>query len=56
MKRHGHLFVGILDFDNLLLAARKAQRGKHYRDNVLDFNYDFETNLRTLAERMSTVA
>jgi retron-type reverse transcriptase len=37
MKRHGNLYPQIAEFSNLLLASRKAQRGKRYRENVLQF-------------------
>ncbi len=39
MKRYGNLFSQIIKFDNLLKAAKTAEKGKRYRDNVLDFNY-----------------
>lgn len=39
MKRHGNLYPKIIAFANLLSAARKAQKGKLNRDNVLEFNY-----------------
>jgi retron-type reverse transcriptase len=45
MKRHGNLWSKITSFENLLLAARKAQRSKKYRDNVLEFNDRLEPNL-----------
>jgi retron-type reverse transcriptase len=45
MKRHGNLWQEIINFDNLLLAARKAQKGKRFRDNVLAFNYNLELEL-----------
>ncbi len=38
MKRHGNIYPQIIDFENILLAARKAQKGKRFRDNVLEFN------------------
>jgi hypothetical protein len=41
MKRYGNLWAQITDFANLLQASRQAQRGKRFRDNVLDFNYHF---------------
>ncbi|BAB76714.1 hypothetical protein ACN23B_25170 [Anabaena sp. FACHB-709] len=34
MKRHGNLWSEIITFDNLLLAAKKAQRGKRFRENI----------------------
>jgi len=38
MKRHGNLWPQVIDCDNLLAAALKAQRGKRYQQNVLRFN------------------
>lgn len=48
MKRYGNLWPEIIAFENLLLAARQAQRGKRFRDNVLAFNYNLEQELLTL--------
>jgi len=48
MKRYGNLWPQIIDFDNLLLAARQAQQGKRFRANVLEFNYALEKELFTL--------
>jgi RNA-directed DNA polymerase len=48
MKRYGNLWPAITDFDNLLAAARKAQQGKRFRDNVLAFNFALERELFTL--------
>ena len=39
MKRYGNLWHQIIDWSNLLLAARYAQKGKRFRDNVLAFKY-----------------
>ncbi|PNW46918.1 UNVERIFIED_CONTAM: RNA-dependent DNA polymerase [Euhalothece sp. KZN 001] len=52
MKRHGQLWEQIVAFENLLLAAKKAQRGKRFRSNVLDFNYNQEQELLTLQETL----
>ncbi|MBS1787613.1 MAG: RNA-directed DNA polymerase [Acidobacteria bacterium] len=38
MKRYGNLWPQVIEFDNLLAAARKAQRGKRYQENVMRFN------------------
>jgi len=35
-------------------AARKAQRGKRFRNYVLEFNYDLESNLLRLQEELLT--
>lgn len=48
MKRHRDLWESVIDFGNLLDAAKKAQRGKRYRDNVLSFNHELESNLLEL--------
>jgi retron-type reverse transcriptase len=52
MKRHGNLWPQITDFGNLLDAARKAQRGKRFRDNVLAFNYHLEDELLRLQDEL----
>lgn len=48
MKRLNHLFEKITAFDNLLLAAKKAQKGKRYQDDVTAFHFRLEENLLTL--------
>jgi RNA-directed DNA polymerase len=53
MKRYGNLWPHIIDFENLLLAARQAQRGKRYRPNVLDFNYHLDRELLRLQRELS---
>ena len=45
MKRYGNLWHKITDWENLLLAARRAQKAKRFRDNVLEFNYNLEKEL-----------
>ncbi len=45
MKRYRNIYPQIIDFENILLAARKAQKGKRFRDNVLEFNYNLESEL-----------
>jgi retron-type reverse transcriptase len=52
MKRYNHLWPAITSFDNLLIAAKKAQQGKRFRDNVLEFNHDRERNLLTLQQQL----
>jgi retron-type reverse transcriptase len=54
MKRYGDLWPQITSFENLLLSARKAQRGKRFRDNVLAFNDRLETNLLALQTQLQT--
>ena len=52
MKRFGSLWSQITDFPNLVLASRKAQKSKRFRDNVLLFNYELEENLHTLQKEL----
>ena len=52
MKRLGNLWAEIIDFPNLYLASRKAQKGKRLRDNVLEFNGDIENNLLNLRKEL----
>lgn len=54
MKRHGNLWSQVTDFENLLRAARQAQRGKRFRTNVLDFNYHLEQNLARLQQELQS--
>ena len=54
MKRVGNLWPRIIDFENLLRATRKAQKGKRYRQNVLAFNYNLEAELLALRDALQT--
>jgi len=53
MKRYGNLWYQIIAFENLLNAARQAQRGKRFRHNVLTFNYNLETELFQLKTELA---
>lgn len=53
MKRYGNLYPQIINFENILLASRQAQKGKRFRDNVLDFNYHLETELIRLQKQLT---
>lgn len=53
MKRHGNLWSQITTFDNLLNAAKKAEKGKRFYPNVLQFNYNLETELLKLQEELT---
>jgi len=53
MKRYGNLYRQVIQFENLLLASRQAQKGKRFRDNVLDFNYNLETELIRLQKKLT---
>jgi retron-type reverse transcriptase len=54
MKRYGNLWRQVTDFENLLRAARQAQRGKRFRANVLNFNYHLEQNLAQLQHELQS--
>lgn len=45
MKRIGNLWEKIITFENLMVAAKNAQAGKRFRENVLQFNYNLETEI-----------
>ena len=53
MKRYGNLWPQVVNFENLLLASRLAQRGKRYRPNVLDFNYHLDRELLQLQRALT---
>ena len=48
MKRKGFLYGQICSYQNLLLAAYNAGKGKRLRDEVMKFEADLEANLRQL--------
>jgi retron-type reverse transcriptase len=52
MKRHGNLYSQITTFENLLAAAKQAQRQKRYRDPVLIFNRQLERELLQLQQQL----
>lgn len=54
MKRYGFLWAEITAFENLLTAARKAEKGKRFRENVLTFNYNLEQELEKLQLELQT--
>mgnify|MGYP001068192763 CR=1 FL=1 len=54
MKRYGNLWPQIIEFENILLAARNAQKGKRFRDNVLAFNYNLEHELNHIQHILQT--
>jgi retron-type reverse transcriptase len=54
MKRYGNLWHQIIDFTNLVAAARQAQKGKRFRENVLEFNYNLEAELAQIKTELET--
>ena len=53
MKRYGNLWHQVIDWSNLLLSTKKAQKGKRFRDNVLAFNYNLEPELFKLQAELT---
>ncbi len=52
MKRFKNLYSKITTFENLFLAAQKAQRGKRFQSNVAVFNFHLERNLFQLQKEL----
>lgn len=52
MKRFGYLWESVVSFDNLLLAFRKARRGKRRRQDVAQFELDLEKELLQLQQTL----
>ena len=54
MKTHNRFFQKICSFENFLSAARKAQRGKRFQDQVSAFNFHLERELYRLQAELQT--
>ncbi|MDE0401531.1 MAG: RNA-directed DNA polymerase [Candidatus Poribacteria bacterium] len=54
MKTHNRFFQKVCSFDNLVSAARKAQRGKRFQDQVAAFNFHLERELYRLQAELQT--
>ena len=52
MKRVGYLIEEIADLDNLYLAFNKACRGKRCKKEVLDFQENFDKNIKEIREEL----
>jgi hypothetical protein len=52
LKRYGNLFEEIVSFDNLLLASKKAFRGKKARRRVAEFYFNLEKELLCIREEL----
>lgn len=48
MKRYGNLFEKLCSFKNLLIAVKKAQKGKRFKDSTAEFNLNLERELLKL--------
>ena len=53
MKRYGQLFDQIVAFENLLAAARQAQKGKRYSEPALRFNANLDRELLRLRDELT---
>jgi len=53
MKRYGNLWEKVISWENLVLAARRAQRGKRGRFEVQQFNFMQEMRLIRLQEELT---
>lgn len=54
MKRYGYLWEDIVSWENMLLASRKARRGKRSKVSVVEFEFDLERNLLELQEELNS--
>ncbi len=54
MKRYKNLYPQIYAFDNLLLAANNARKGKRYHSEVARFEFKREENLLKLEDELKT--
>ncbi len=54
MKRYKNLYPQLRDFQNLLLASKKAQKGKRFRFEVSLFNLNFEREILRLQRELET--
>jgi retron-type reverse transcriptase len=52
MKRYGYLFESICSFENLLLASKKAQKGKRFKRSTSVFNLNLENELLCLQQEL----
>ena len=52
MKRYGNLFEGLCSFENLLLASKKAQKGKRFKHSTSVFNLNLENELLCLQKEL----
>tara|TARA_B110001454_G_scaffold64823_1_gene63001 strand:+ start:52160 stop:53173 length:1014 start_codon:yes stop_codon:yes gene_type:complete len=52
MKRYANLYIRIITFENLLLAAKKSMRGKKAKNSVITFNFNLENELILLHQQL----
>jgi retron-type reverse transcriptase len=54
MKRRAKLYPKIVTFENLLLAAKRATRGKKAKNSVISFDFNLENELILLKQQLET--
>ena len=52
MKREKNLYPEIISFDNLFSAARKAQKGKRFKNDTAKFNLNLEKELFSIQNEL----
>ena len=52
LKTYKNLYTKIINFENLVLAAKKASLGKGYKYPVMQFNFNLEDNLIQLNKEL----
>ncbi len=52
MKTYNHLFEKIISFENLILAAQRAQKGKRLRKSTAEFNFFMEQEIFKLQDEL----
>jgi retron-type reverse transcriptase len=52
VKTYNHLFTKIISFENLLIAAGKAQKGKRFKPTTALFNLNLEKELLSLQNEL----
>jgi retron-type reverse transcriptase len=52
MKTYKHLYERIVSFENLLAAYKTFRKGKRFKDDVLKFEYNYESELFKLQEEL----
>jgi len=52
-KTYKNLWHKLISFENLLLSARKAQKGKRFKDNTAKFNLNLEKELFRIQKELS---
>lgn len=52
MKRQGNIYDKICSVENLLLADKKARKGKSWRKDIIEFDLNHEANIRALHEEL----